>query len=64
MISNYLSSIDGVSVYPIISLIIFFSVFIITIIRTWKLDKNFIEKMKNLPLNNSQMKNNSEINNE
>ncbi|MGK9368186.1 cbb3-type cytochrome c oxidase subunit 3 [Melioribacter sp. Ez-97] len=64
MISNYLSSIEGVSIYPVISLVLFFTVFVITVIRTWKLDKNFIDRMKNLPLNNSQTENNSENENE
>jgi hypothetical protein len=64
MLSNYLSSIEGVSVYPVISLLLFFTVFVITVVRTLKLDKNFIERMKNLPLNNSQTENNSENENE
>ncbi|AFN74751.1 cbb3-type cytochrome c oxidase subuni IV [Melioribacter roseus P3M-2] len=60
MLSNYLSSIEGVSIYPVISLLLFFTVFVITVVRTLKLDKNLIERMKNLPLNNSQTENNSE----
>lgn len=61
MIKEYLQSIDGVSIYPIISLIIFIVFFAVIIIWMFKVDKNYLKKMSNLPLetdedNNSNSK--------
>ena len=65
MLSEHLSSIDGVSIYPIISLILFFFVFAVTVVWVVKLDKKYINRMENLPLDsNSDSENNSEIKNE
>lgn len=65
MLSEHLSNIDGVSVFPIISLIVFFLFFAVTIIWILRLDKKYILRMENLPLeSNSGNKNNSEIENE
>ena len=65
MLSEHLSSIDGVSIYPIISLILFFLVFAFAIVWVVKLDKKYINRMENLPLDsNSESENNSEIKNE
>ena len=65
MFSDHLSSIDGISIFPIISMIIFISLFAIAVIWVIKLDKRYINRMENLPLDsNSANKNNSEINNE
>jgi hypothetical protein len=50
MVRDVLQSIEGISLYPIISLIIFVAFFIILIIWMIKVDKNYIKKMKNLPL--------------
>jgi hypothetical protein len=63
MISNYLSSIDGVSIYPVISLILFFSFFVFMIIKVVKMDKGYIKKMGRLPLG-TYNENNSETENE
>lgn len=61
MIKEYLQSIDGVSIYPVISLIIFIVFFAVIIIWMFKVDKNYLKKMSNLPLetdedNNSNSK--------
>lgn len=50
MIKEYIQSIDGVSVYPIISLIVFVVFFAALLIWVFKVDKNYIRKMENLPL--------------
>ncbi len=57
--TNYLSDIDGVSIYPIISLIIFFIFFIGLFVWVSKLDKTSIDEISNIPLdkNNNQLKN-------
>lgn len=50
MIKDVLQSVEGISLYPIISLIIFVLFFTILIIWMIKVDKNYIKKMSNLPL--------------
>jgi cytochrome c oxidase cbb3-type subunit IV len=53
MFSDNLGTIDGVSVFPIIGLILFFLIFIGVVIWAFKADKNYIKKMENIPLDNS-----------
>ena len=50
MIRNYLQSIDGVEVYPLISLIIFVLFFAVIFIWMLKIDKKYIKEMEELPL--------------
>jgi len=50
MYKDILNSINGVEIFPIIALIIFFIVFISMIIWVIKLDKTRIKKMSLLPL--------------
>lgn len=50
MIRDVLQSAEGLSLYPVISLIIFVLFFAILIIWMIKVDKNYIKKMSNLPL--------------
>jgi hypothetical protein len=49
---NYLEKITGVDVYALTSFGIFFSFFVIMALWAWKADKNFINEIENLPLNN------------
>ncbi|MDP2365811.1 MAG: CcoQ/FixQ family Cbb3-type cytochrome c oxidase assembly chaperone [Ignavibacteria bacterium] len=50
MFSNYLSSIKGISVFPVISLVIFLSAFILMVIWIIRIDKSYVKQMENLPL--------------
>ena len=54
---NYLESITGVAIYPLVSLIIFFTFFIAVGIYVVKSKKEYFDYLKNIPLNN-QDKNN------
>ncbi|GMU96135.1 MULTISPECIES: cbb3-type cytochrome c oxidase subunit 3 [Ignavibacterium] len=54
MYKEILQSIKGVEIYPIISLIVFILFFIVVIIRLVRMDKSYISKMKQLPLNNEE----------
>ena len=54
MIKNYLSDIEGVSIYPIISLSIFFIFFVLLGIFVFKSDKKYIAHMENLPLGENE----------
>ncbi len=47
---NYLESIAGVSIYPLISLILFFVFFSAVTFYVIKADKNYINRAKNIPL--------------
>ncbi|NCS88395.1 MAG: cytochrome C oxidase Cbb3 [Ignavibacteria bacterium CG2_30_36_16] len=50
MYKSVLESIEGVDIYPAISLVIFFVLFVVLLIKTFKLDENFIKQMSELPL--------------
>ena len=58
-----LESIEGVEIYPIISLIIFMTLFASALLYIFKMDKNFVTKMSGLPLGNDGSTQN-EINHE
>lgn len=62
--SNYLSTIDNVSIYPIITLILFFAVFVGALIWIFTRDKNYISELENIPLENDDYKQNTENENE
>jgi cbb3-type cytochrome oxidase subunit 3 len=50
MFKNLIQSIEGVEVYGIIGLVIFLLFFIGITVWLIKIDKNYIDKMKGLPL--------------
>jgi hypothetical protein len=62
--SNYLSSIENVSIYPIITLIIFFTIFVGAVIWIYTRDKDYISELENIPLDNNNFNKNSENENE
>jgi len=51
-IKHNLEGIDGVEIYPIISLLLFFLVFITMIVFVFKLPKRRIDEVSQLPLDN------------
>ena len=51
-IKHHLDTISGVEIYPIISLLLFFMVFITMLIYVYKIPKKSIEEISNLPLDN------------
>ncbi|QQS36842.1 MAG: cbb3-type cytochrome c oxidase subunit 3 [Ignavibacteriales bacterium] len=50
MYKNILVSIEGIDIFPIISMILFFVFFIGLIIWVLRIDKNYIKEMENIPL--------------
>lgn len=48
--STYLTQITGVSIYPIISLVLFVVFFVIVTLWIYSIDKNEIKRIENLPL--------------
>ncbi len=49
-IKQHVADIDGVSIYPLISLLIFFVFFVVLLYYVKKMDKNKVEEIRNLPL--------------
>lgn len=49
-IKHNLATIDGVDIYPIISLLLFFTVFVTMIVFVFKLPKKSIDEVSQLPL--------------
>jgi len=49
-IKGHLTSIDGIEIFPIISLVIFFSFFIGMLYYLYKIDNKTVNEIKNIPL--------------
>ncbi len=63
--SNYLGSIENVSIYPIITIILFMLVFFGAVLWIVTRDKEYVSEMENVPLDNkNDFLNNSENKNE
>ncbi len=64
IVINTLEQIRGVEIYPIISLLIFFTFFVLVTYMVVKTDKKEIEEISNMPLDDKsdlQNKNNNQI---
>ena len=59
-IKHHLDTIQGVEIYPIISLILFFLVFTTMLLIVLKMPKSNIDELSNLPLDNDLKDNNHE----
>ncbi|MBK7630803.1 MAG: cbb3-type cytochrome c oxidase subunit 3 [Ignavibacteriales bacterium] len=57
MYKEILQSIEGVSIYPIVSLIVFVLFFALILIWMFKVDENYIKIMENLPLEKEEENN-------
>ena len=65
MFSQNLSSIDGVSIFPIISLVLFFVMFSCVLYWVLKKDKSYMENLASMPLqDNNEIEFNEESKNE
>lgn len=49
---NYLKSIEGVGIFPLVSLLIFFVFFVALLVYVFRVDKSTFEKIKNIPFDN------------
>ncbi len=54
IVMNTLERIQGVEIYPIISLLIFFIFFVVMAYLVFNLDKGYINDMKNMPLEDDE----------
>ena len=50
IVINTLEQINGIEIFPIVSLLLFFTVFSIAVYLVLTSDKSYIEEMKNMPL--------------
>jgi cbb3-type cytochrome oxidase subunit 3 len=61
MYKNVLQSIDHVAIWPIISFVIFFLFFLGLLWYVFTTDKNLIQKMKQLPLDDEKQLNTNNL---
>lgn len=59
---NYLESIAGIGIYPMISLIIFFAFFSLLTIWAVRVRKDYIADMKQIPLSEHETENQQNAN--
>ena len=58
---NYLQSISGVSIFPMISLIVFFLFFVVLLFLVLRMNKKQITRLENIPLDVTETISSSEI---
>ena len=54
---NYLTSIENVGIFPVISFLIFFLFFLVLGIYAFSADKNHMQKLSNLPFDKKEKNN-------
>jgi cytochrome c oxidase cbb3-type subunit 4 len=54
MYKEVLRSIDNIAIWPVISFVIFFLFFLGLLWWTFSVDKNFIARMSNMPMDDDQ----------
>ncbi len=54
MISETLQRIDGVTIFPIIGLILFIAAFTVCVVWVVRLDKGYVSHMERLPLESDE----------
>ena len=59
-IKHHLDTMSDVEIYPIISLLLFFAVFVTMLVHVIRLPKKSIENISNLPLEEDENSNNHE----
>ncbi|PHR69423.1 MAG: CcoQ/FixQ family Cbb3-type cytochrome c oxidase assembly chaperone [Lutibacter sp.] len=55
-VKNHMESITGIEIYPLISLVIFFSFFIVLFWWVFTSKKEYIEKVSNIPFESTTTK--------
>ena len=62
IVIHYLEDIEGVAIFPVIGILIFFTFFLFLLYYIFRLDKGFVKEMSDLPLNNDDDENNESLN--
>ena len=60
-VKNHMESISGIEIYPIISLLIFFTFFVLLFWWVFTAKKEYITKVSNLPLDLDNQQNEIEL---
>lgn len=55
-IKHHLDTIHGIAVYPVISFILFFSIFLLALLYVWKARRGHFKDMEALPLSDGTIK--------
>ena len=55
MFRNIFSHVEGITIYPIVAMILFFVIFVGVIIYTYNMKKTTIDYISNLPLENDEL---------
>lgn len=50
LVSHFMNQIENVEIFPIISMFIFLTIFVLVVYRAFSVDKKFVEDAANLPL--------------
>lgn len=53
-VKNYMESIEGVAIYPMISLLIFFVFFVLLLWWVLTASKNYVDQMSQMPLDETE----------
>lgn len=53
-IKHHMTEIDGIEIYPIISLVIFVGFFTFMGIRVWRMKSEEVQELKNYPLDQNE----------
>jgi cytochrome c oxidase cbb3-type subunit 4 len=53
-VKQYAESIDGINIYPMISLVIFFLFFVVLLYYVMKMDKAKVNEISRIPLDNGE----------
>lgn len=61
MYKNILQSIQGVEIYPLISMMIFFGLFVSVLVWFFRADKSHLKRMAEMPLETTETSNSSHI---
>jgi len=54
-VKQYAESIDGINIYPMISLVIFFLFFVVLLYYVKKMDKEKVKVISRIPLDDEQL---------
>jgi len=60
-IKHHMDTIAGIEIYPIISLLIFFTFFVVLFWWVFTAKKDYINKVSNIPFESTNNTNNSEL---
>jgi cytochrome c oxidase cbb3-type subunit IV len=62
MYKNVLQNIENIAIWPTISFVIFFIFFLCLLLWVFTADKKLIEKLENLPIEDHDLKNETNLN--